>query len=141
MCERCTQTREEIMIDLQQLFDNHPDSRLMEIINGRLDDAVKEVIKTRIEPAIEAGVPLEMPPISEIREVVKATLVASVGAVALAAYAHATPGYTDEGGMPRAIILGMWAATVMNAEEEISLQTEMDEVLNHMRSLLGMGDN
>jgi hypothetical protein len=137
MCENCDRQRAEIMHDLLQLLEDHPDSRLMEIVNRHVDESMKQIIELRIKPAIERDPTIAMPSMREIREAVKATLVASTGALALAAYASSTPSFTDEGGVPPGLILGIWAGTVVNQEVEI----QVDEMENQIRSLLGLGDN
>ena len=71
-----------------------------------MDNAVRQVVENRIKPTLAAHPELEMPPMSEVRTVVRDCLIASVTALGAAAMARMTPGYTDEGGEPGSIILG-----------------------------------
>lgn len=141
MCENCRQMREEIRNDLIQLLEDHPDSRLMQSVNSHLDDVVHEIVEKRIKPTVEADPELDMPPMREIRENVKDTLVAAVVATGCAVLAGHTPGYTDEGGCSTAIILGLWAGTVMNAEASTIVEQMEEQMHGEIRSYLGMSDN
>jgi hypothetical protein len=133
--------REEIRNDLIQLLENHPDSRLMQSVNDHLDGAVHEIVERRIKPAMAADPELDMPPMREIRENIKETLVAAVAATACAALAGRTPSYTDEGGCSTAMILGLWAGTVMSAEASTIVEQMEEQMHGEIRSYLGMGDN
>lgn len=137
MCEECTAQRNAIRLELIELLEGNPDSRLLEKVESHVDQSVKEIVNKRIRPALERNPDMRMPPINEIREAVKDCLIGSVLALGAAAMASATPGYTDEGGEPRSIVLGAWAASVMDGEAEVFAT----EILDHARSLLGMGDN
>ena len=137
MCKDCTAQRNAIRVDLIALLEGDPDSRLLERVNAHVDRTVKEILNKRIRPILERHPEMEMPSMSEIREAVKDCLIASVCALGCAAMASSTPGYTDEGGEPRSIILGMWAGSVMEGEAEIFT----NEIMDHARSMLGMGDN
>lgn len=137
MCEHCVQHRAEIRADLIALLNEEPDSRLLEAVNSRLDDAVREIVEKRIEPAMENNSGLEMPDLRDVRAAIKDCMIAAVCALGCAAIASTTPGYTDEGGEPRSIILGQWANSVLEGEATVIASGMMDELMNH----LGMGNN
>ncbi len=140
MCENCTAHRNAIRLELIELLENTPDSRLMEKVNGHVDSVVKEIVNKRIKPTLERHPEMTMPPMVEVREAVKDCLIASVLALGAAAMAATTPSYTDEGGEPRSVVLGLWAGSVLEGEVEI-FATDSAVLDNALRSLLGMGDN
>lgn len=137
MCERCEEHRAQVKSDVIAMLNGDPDSRLLEKVNSVLDKSVAEVIEKRITPVVESNPDLEMPDVREVRAAVKDCLIASVLALAAASIAQTTPGYTDEGGEPRGVILGMWAGHVLEGEANIMASEMMDSLLSH----LGMGNN
>lgn len=137
MCERCVEKRNEIRNDLIELLTEAPDSRLMEQVNRFLDESVDEIWKKRIEPALEKHPEMPVPDRRDVRAAVKDCLIGSVCALAAATMASMTPGYTDEGGEPTGLVLGMWAGTVFNREAEIVAEAAVSDLMQH----LGMGNN
>ena len=137
MCENCEAHRAEVKSELIALLSGDPDSRLAAQVDRFLDMSVTQVIEQRIKPAIERNPEIEMPPANEIRAAVRDCLVASVVALGAASIAQTTPGYTDEGGEPKSIILGQWAGHVMEGEANFLASGMVDNLMN----LLGMGSN
>lgn len=137
MCEDCTQIREEVKNDLLAAISGQP-CPLTEVIDAGVEAGVEEINK-RIDRAVNEGNVSEekRPDEAEVRAAVRDCLLAAVLATGAATIAHHTPGYTDEGKMPRSLILGQWAGMIFQNEQ--NNEDELAEKL--LRHLLGMGDN
>lgn len=124
MCKNCRADMRQIISDL--LNDEGEIQEHVETVT----DLLMQITEKR---AGEVG--LELP--EDAREQVRDALVASQIALAASAMASRTHDFTREGGLPPSMVLGTWAAEVM--EYEMQRQEQKDnEIVKH---LLGMGDN
>jgi hypothetical protein len=123
MCENC---RTQCRIAIVALAENDEDHPLVKMTREMTDSACSDL---RRQAAIDG---VELP--DDMENEIFDSLIAAQIALTAAHMASKTDPYTDEGGMPVGMILGLWAGSCMQRDAE-------QEFSNIARSLLGMGDN